>query len=114
LHGDLFAVFQSFDQNCSSSQQGQFIIDSQMATSSATTTTRVAACTAAAARKATRRSVNRENPRCEVCNREFNSNIQALSHFQGASHNYEVVRRADCGWTLQKMHHGELVTLYIV
>lgn len=99
-----YSLFQSFDQNCSSSQQGQFIIDSRVATA----TTHVAACTAAAARKATRRPVNRENPRCEVCNREFNSNVQALSHFQGASHNDEVIRRAHCGWTLQNMHHAHV------
>ena len=98
----LFAVFQSFDQNCSFSQHGQFITDAQ------TETTHVNACTAAAVRKTVRCSVNdRENPRCELCNREFNSNIQALSHFQGASHNDEVIRRARSVWTTPNMQHGE-------
>lgn len=94
------SLFQPFDQNCSSSQHGQFVTDPWIAT------TRVTACTAVAVRKTARRSVNRENPRCEVCNREFNSNIQALSHFQGASHNDEVIRRAHSVWTLKNMQRA--------
>lgn len=97
---DLFAVFQSFEQNSTSSQRGQFVTDSQTVTA-----TRVA--TSAATRETTRCSVSRENPRCEVCNREFNSTIQALSHFQGAAHNDEVLRRAHCAWSMRNMRHRE-------
>lgn len=98
-----YSLFQSFDENCSFSQHGEFITDSNMATSA-----RVTACSAAAVRKTKRRSVNPENPRCDVCNREFNSNIQALSHFQGASHNDEVIRRAHSAWTLQNMRRAHV------
>ena len=101
----LFAVFQSFDQNCSFSHRGQFIIDSQTVTR--TTASAPRANMMQPQRSTKTRPVNQEKQRCDVCNREFNSNLQALSHFRGASHNEEVVRRAHSSLALQNMHNGE-------
>ena len=110
--GNLFAVFQSFEQNRSCSQQRQFVIGSQLTTEHASAPrayTTHARCKATAVKTSSteRRSANRENPRCDICNREFNSNVQALSHFRGMAHNEEVIRRANGMVTLHHMKNSK-------
>jgi len=99
---DVFAVFQSFDQNCSSSQQSEFVIGSQMMTTAASLVPQ--------ADMIQRRSLTEREkvkPRCDVCNRVFNSNLQALSHFRGASHNEEVIRCAVYAATVKNMQNSK-------
>jgi len=94
----VFAVFQSFEQKCTSSRQSQFVTNSRMMIA------KPASAPAQPRYLTDRHSVNEEKPRCDICNRVFNSNSQALAHFHGKSHNEEVVRRANCAFVL---HNSE-------
>jgi len=98
---DVFAVFQSFDENFTFNPQDQFIIDSQMVMATGASAPRAHVTQPGCLNK--RHSVNRKKQRCDICRREFNSDTQALSHFRGASHNEEIIRRA---LTLQNVQNS--------